>query len=507
MNMKNINILKYTVAAGLAIASLSSCDLDLVPEDAIAYEEGKQLFLTANDVKSFENGVLSSYRSIHYGVFYYVPDLICDGFNAAVDYGNKYGSIHRCDESFTSSDYDTEDLWENNYYAIKNYNIVISNADNVDASIRNIARIAKGEAFFCRASSYLNLARHYGKAYGFASDSDLAVPLVLVYDQLAKPARATVKETYAQVKSDLDSAAVILAKVPGSVRAQKPTIDAVNALYARYYLDTKNYTDAAKFAELVISSKAGYALASTEEEMKTEYTNDEGKEPIMQMFASMNEGKGAITVYTNPGNDKKEGVYLAPFYLPTKALVDAYDDNDLRFKAWFSNEYPVRMSGSFFKEKFYSFTKYLDNPNLHTGEIPVGTHAVKTLLVGEMYLIAAEAYAQSGNVAKAKELLNALQLKRGAVATSGDLANVKKEWFRETVGEGLRYSCLKRWGDGFSAREPQVGADEAHVLMTGQYYEKRSMEASDYHFLYPVPAYELKLNKNLVQNDGYTVTE
>lgn len=47
--MKNINILKYTVAAGLAIASLSSCDLDLVPEDAIAYEEGKQLFLTAND--------------------------------------------------------------------------------------------------------------------------------------------------------------------------------------------------------------------------------------------------------------------------------------------------------------------------------------------------------------------------------------------------------------------------------------------------------------------------
>ncbi len=46
-----------------------------------------------------------------------------------------------------------------------------------------------------------------------------------------------------------------------------------------------------------------------------------------------------------------------------------------------------------------------------------------------------------------------------------------------------------------------------HVLMTGQYYEKRSMEASDYHFLYPVPAYELKLNKNLVQNDGYTVTE
>ena len=505
--MKKINILKYTVVTGLAIASLSSCDLDLVPENSIAYEEGKQLFLTANDVKSFENGVLSSYRAVHYGVFYYVPDLICDGFNATIDYGNNYGSVHRCDESFTSSDYDTEDLWENNYIAIKNYNIVIANADNVDESIRAVARIAKGEAFFCRASSYLTLARHYGKAYGFASDTDLAVPLVLVYDQLAKPARATVKEVYAQIKSDLDSAAVILAGVPGSIRAQKPTIDAVNALYARYYIDVKDYTNAAKYAELVISSKAGYALASTAQEMAAEYTNDEGTEPIMQMFASQTEGKGSITVYTQPSNDEKEGVYLAPYYLPTKALVNAYDATDLRFQTWFSDVYPVRMSGSFHKGKFYSFVKYLDNPTLHTGSIPTGAHAVKTLLIGEMYLIAAESYAQSGNTAKATEALNTLQSKRGAVNTTGSLGNVKKEWFKETVGEGLRYSCLKRWGDGFSARAPQAGADEAHVLMTGAYYEKRSMDADDYHFLYPVPAYEMQLNKNLVQNDGYLATE
>ena len=71
----------------------------------------------------------------------------------------------------------------------------------------------------------------------------------------------------------------------------------------------------------------------------------------------------------------------------------------------------------------------------------------------------------------------------------------------------MRYSCLKRWGDGYSARTPQAGADAAHVLMSGEYYEKRSMDASDYHFLYPVPAYEMQLNKNLVQNAGYTTSE
>ena len=40
--------------------------------------------------------------------------------------------------------------------------------------------------------------------------------------------------------------------------------------------------------------------------------------------------------------------------------------------------------------------------------------------------------------------------------------------------------------------------------MTGEYYDERVMEADEHVLLWPVPSYELKLNSNLEQNDGYS---
>ncbi|MGM9742102.1 MAG: RagB/SusD family nutrient uptake outer membrane protein [Candidatus Cryptobacteroides sp.] len=500
------NILKYTLAVGMAVSMFASCDLDLTPTTAIAYEEGGRLFISANDIKTFENGIMASYRALQYGDYTQTSEVQTDYFNATLDYGNNYGSTHRCDASFTPGTYEPMYMWRDHYTAIKNYNIVIANADNVDASLKVSARILKGEAFFLRASSYIILARHFAKAYNPSSaDNDLCVPLVLKYNQLEKPARATNKAVYEQIKADLDSAAAILAVVPGKVRAQKPTIDAVNALYARYYLDTRNYAQAAASAEAVISSAAGYALASTEEEMALEYTDDAGTEPIIQLFANKTEGARGNTIYTSVSNSQEDGKYFSPYFLPTKALVESYNATDLRFLTWFSNDlYPVRSSGSYYTG-VYVMTKYLDNPSLHEGKVETGAHYAKPLMIGEMYLIAAEAYAQAGNSAKATEVLNVLQDKRKAPATQGSMENIKKEWYKETVGEGLRFSCVKRWGEGFAVRTPQ--AEAKNLIMSGDYYEKRTLSADSYFLNWPVPSYEIQLNKNLVQNAGYTTAE
>ncbi|MGM9769854.1 MAG: RagB/SusD family nutrient uptake outer membrane protein [Candidatus Cryptobacteroides sp.] len=500
------NILKYTLAVGAAVSMFASCDLDLTPTTSIAYEEGGRLFISANDIKSFENGILASYRVLQYGDYTETSEVQTDYFNATVDYGNNYGSTHRCDASFTPGTYEPMYLWRDHYTAIKNYNIVIANADNVDASLRASARVLKGEAYFLRASSYIILARHFAKAYNpSTADNDLCVPLVLKYDQLEKPARATNKAVYEQIKADLDSAAVLLAGVNGAVRAQKPTIDAVNALYARYYLDIRSYAQAAASAEAVISSAAGYALASTEEEMAKEYTDDKGTEPIIQLYASKSEGARGNTIYTSVSNSQEVGKYFSPYFLPTKALVEAYSAADLRFLTWFSNDlYPVRSSGSYY-DGVYVMTKYLDNPGLHEGTVETGAHCAKPLLISEMYLIAAEAYAQAGNSAKATEVLNILQDKRMAATTTGTMENIKKEWYKETVGEGLRFSCVKRWGEGFAVRTPQ--AEAKNLIMSGDYYERRTLSADSYFLNWPVPSYEIQLNKNLVQNAGYTTAE
>lgn len=509
--MKNMkNILKYALAAGIAAVMLASCDLDLVPTTSIAYTPGESPMLTATDVTEFTNGVLSSYRGLYYGVYSQTSEVMCDGFNAVVDYGNNYGSEHRMDDSFSADNYDTRDLWSGNYGSIKNYNIAIENADGVADNLKAAARTMKGYAFFGRASSYLTLARHFGKAYGPSASTDLCVPLVLKYNQVEKPARATVAEVYAAIKEDLDSAAVILANAKGAVRSQKPTIDAVNALYARYYIDTKNYAQAAAYAEKVINSAAGYTLSSSADEMVEEWINDNGKEPILQMFASMAEGTGGNTIFTQISNDDKEGQYYASYYIPSANLMDTYEEGDLRLSTWYdpTEMRPLRAASTFHRDGFYVFIKYYDNPALRSGQVPTGAHARKPLLISEMYLIAAEAYAQEGNAGQAAVYLNALQTARGASATAGTLANVKTEWFKETVGEGLRYSCLKRWGDPIPARRPQAIAQQAGVLMylagNPVYYDRPAVPATDHRMCYPVPTYEMQVNPNLVQNPGYT---
>lgn len=503
---KTIKIL----TSGLVLASAVSCNLDLVPKGSISYNPGQQIITNESDLKGFEANVLSSMRSIEYGVFDIASDVMMDYFNATIDFANNYGTVHRADDTFTTGDYDSEDNWENPYYAIKNFNIFIEGAQEVPDGLQDNAAIVRGEAYFGRAYAYLHLARHFGKAYSANASTDLCVPLVTVYEQTARPERATVADIYTQIKKDLDSAAVLLANVQGAARAQKPTIDAVNALYARYYIDIKDYGNAAASAMKVIST-GKYSLSSTADEMEAEWINDKGNEPILQYYASATEGSGTHSAYTNMSKNNEYGLHYRPYFIPTKTLVDSYEDGDLRLAQWFDGEaYPCFHVSNLYndetKNQFKVFVKYFGNPELYTGN-PNSRQAIKPLLISEMYLIAAEAYVNAGDNTSAKTQLNTLQTKRGASATAATIENVKKEWYRETVGEGLRFNCLKRWGEGFNGREMQTGAQSLGVCMTGVAYEQKVFAANDYHFQWPVPKYEMQTNLNLIQNEGYAAEE
>lgn len=503
--MKMKNIIKNIFLGGALGVMLMSCDMNMIPTTAIVFEEDEPVLKSENDIMQFYNGVMASYRSVQYGVFTQSSEVMCDGFNATIGFGNNYGSIHRTDASFTTSDSYPESMWASHYSAISNYNIAIEQADLVeDEALVPYAELLKGTALFCRASSYLTLARHFGPAYNYDNaDSELCVPLVLVYDQYEKPARNTVQEVYDQIIWDLDDAMDLLkGKVyDGEVRSLTPTLDAVRALMARYYLDVQEYDDAAKMAVAVINSEAGYALASSANEMSAEYLRDSGSEPVIQLFASLSEGLVGNTIFTQVSKDR-EGKYFQPYYIPSQKLIDAYSTGDLRFTTWFSNSmYPIFTNGAR-HEGIYTFIKYYDNPNLRTGSVETGAHAAKPIMIGEMYLIAAEASAMAKKSLQAKTYLNEIQKARKADLTDGSMENIKKEWFKETVGEGLRLTCLKRWNEGFDGRPAQKRA--ADIVMTGDYYDGRVMEADDHVLVWPIPSYELKLNSNLEQNYGYS---
>lgn len=499
MNMKKIINIAITAAS---VAFLSACDLELTPKGTLSYDP-KNIITNETDLVGFEAGIVAQFRGLEYGVYDWVSDVQMDYFNAAADYGNNGGGVHRSDADLNASNYDTRDNWWGSYSAIKHFNIFIEGAQKVPSGLEARAAVARGEAYLGRAFAYLHLARSFGKPYGSNSATDLCVPLVLVYDQSERPARATVQAVYDQIKTDLDSAAVLLAEVKGEARAQRPTIDAVNAVYARYYIDTKSYAKAAEYATKVINT-GNYALASTVEDLTSESVNDKGTESILQFYASLSEGRGYHGYYTLMSKDDDHGIYARPYFVPTKAIVDSYDDSDIRKAVWFNkDDYYYYINNSWIKGEFYLFTKYIGNPDLRSSDIPNSANAVKPLLISEMYLIAAEGYLGAGNTSDAKKILNELQGKRGAKETEATAETVHKEWFRETVGEGLRMSCLKRWGEGYSTRTAQDGALSSLAVMTGSDFDGKSLPASDYHYQWPVPAYDMQINQNLVQNEGY----
>ena len=171
--------LKIFAISAFAAVLLSSCDLDLFPTYAIAYQEDAQMIANATDLTAYEKGVFATFRSIQYDEYSMTEEIQCDAFNATTGYGNRWGGVHRGDKSFTTTDYYVLDFWGANYVAIKNYNILLGAIDNVPESIAAKAKIVKGETAFFRAFSYLNLARHFAKDYDPATaETDLCVPLV-----------------------------------------------------------------------------------------------------------------------------------------------------------------------------------------------------------------------------------------------------------------------------------------------------------------------------------------
>ena len=498
---------------------IASCDLNLVPSTSIVYEEGKPLFLSKRDIAEFQNGVIATYRGLHYGSSWQTVEVMTECFNASIDFGNNYGFVHRLGSGFLASDDYTTGIWAGHYGAIKNYNIAIEQCDLVeDEALKANANVLKGIALFCRASSYLTLARHFSADYEPATAAtELAVPLILVYDQLEKPVRATLQEVYDQIIADLDEAEALLSEagtinlngtavnLAGAPKSLAPTVDAVKALKARYYLDVHEYELAAESAMDVIDSEAGYALSSSLEEMNKEFMTDEGNESIIRLYATKTEGAVGTPNNTSVQSTDAEGKFFQPMFIPSQTLVNAYENSDLRKQVWFPVDmYPVKVQGTLYNG-ITMFTKYIGNPTLQQGNNEDGAHFCKPLMIAEMYLIAAEAYAQSGNEGDAAAIIGELRAARKAGEMTGDVMDViKGEWLRETVGDGQRINCIKRWGDGLPARPAQKAAENIVMNTPASDYTARELAADSHTLVWPIPSYEIKISPALIQNPGYS---
>jgi hypothetical protein len=503
--------LKIMSLAVVIMTTILSCDLNKYPYDSI---EQSQAFQSVKDATTFDNGLYAYLRGRVYGIYTFSTDVQADFLNATLDYGNRNGFPHKWN-GFLADDYTIRDTWSGYYGALTNVNNFINNVDRIkipyyytSASVNSKADSAlvskyKGEAYLMRAFFYHQLVLRWAKAYDPATAAaDLGVPLVLTFDITLRPARATVAATYAQILADIAKAKTLLAPVPAAQSSAKLTLDCAIAMEARVALCMQNWTLALTASNTLISSGA-YPLINNAVALKTMWVNDASTEVIFQPFSAQpNELPNTNNIYLGLVAGK---TYYTPDFLPEQWVIDMYSDLDFR-KAIYLEKKTVFIQGIQYPN-IYCVNKYSGNPALFTAATTNYAHKPKVFRIAEMYLISAEAAAQTpAGEAAALATLNLLKVARGIPAVTGLsgaalMAEIQAERTRELFCEGFRIDDLKRWKQGFSRKPPQ-NVNTVNVT-PGDDFSTKTVLAGDPKFVWGIPSNDLSTNPNLVQNIGW----
>lgn len=511
----------YIVLAAVMMM-VSSCSMEVTPEGTIS---NKDALKSISDYQKFCIGLNAQMRSVTSGDYVILSDVQLDDFNAVVGNGNRRMEFYN--GQVTPATGEIEGIYSGYYSAIAQINYFLQNGterlkdDALVESDRKELSYYVATAYFFRAYCYSCMADKFCQSYKNCADRDkegTGLSLQLVYaptaDSNKYPGRSSLSETYKQILSDLSSATALMNVAQGVNIVESdvnfPSLVAVNALSARVYLNMGMYKEASELAESVIGND-NYALIDNKREFHDMWFNDQGKEILWKVTGDYTY-HGSSTGSAFCGNDKN------PDYVPDNDAVWLFDENDVRWFAWFENDISentvakpkeIKDENSGAKATLYLFAKYPGNPIFRDKGVTASNfiNMAKPLRLGEMYLIAAEAYAEMNNEKMAKKYLSELEDKRHAGGYSATLTGtalmdeIRNERHRELMGEGLRQADLKRWNIGCTRSDAFDGLND--VIISN--FRNLHYEAGDYRLTWPIPQHEMDTNPQLAgqQNPGY----
>lgn len=408
--------------------------------------------------------------------------------------------------------------WSSIYNAINNANLVldaIANPSGISpAPTTSDLSNWEGQLKFLRALNYFDLVREYSYIPGavISGQDKGGVPLMLTgirsseLASTAKPARAPLADVYNQIYADLNTA---IAKLPAT-STQYPfraTQVAAQALLAKVALYNKDFVTAKTMADAVITAK-GSTLRTAANYVAGWRTAINPESLFEVAFATSGESLGVnVSLQSNytslaiPGNQASTagwgdmgaslsllndlGITLAnPLTYRIANCAVASRSADVRNQLWEPGSTGRGIT-------FIECTKYLGkNGTLYLDNVPL-------LRIAEMYLIRAEAQSASStasvyNLTNAINDINTIRTNRGLAAYAGAttqaavMDEVLLQRRLELAGEGNRFFDLKRLGKDIS-KSP--------------YYS--DLLFNDYRILPPIPASDIQLNPNLLQNSNY----
>ena len=144
--------------------------------------------------------------------------------------------------------------WNNRYKQIFYANYVLEGLEKTErADNPNYYDRLKGTALFHRAHAFYQLAQEFCAPYDKSDSNDgYGLPLRLTSDLNVHTDRATVKQTYERIVSDLVDALDLLPE--NDTYKTRPVKAAANALLSRVYLTMQEYDKALTYAEAALGA-------------------------------------------------------------------------------------------------------------------------------------------------------------------------------------------------------------------------------------------------------------
>ena len=341
---------------------------------------------------------------------------------------NEFGNYN-----VTSSNIFVQNRYVALYYTIATANDILAGESQItdtSAAAQQMIANTNGQVYAIRALAHFDVLRSFG--YHWDLTSAFGIPVVTTVQTASSVVpRSTVAATYAAIISDLNQAATLLSgQTQRNPNYINPAI--INALLARVYLYMQDYTDAAKYATLVINDGAFSLLDANN--FPSIYTSKNSKESIFELpFNQQNQSEYNISTYARPGAASTEVLFIA-----SQALQNFFMNRpaDLRINLL-----------------DYSSPNFTPNGRTlkYASDLTQKDNSAYVIRIPEMYLIRAEALGLAGG---GLNDLNTVLTNRGMAAlTTAQVPDVAT--FAQAIAdenraefnfEGHRYFDLARTG-------------------------------------------------------------
>ena len=470
----------------LSVTTLTGC-LDKYPDNAILESEAIQTVADANQTVI---GIYAGFKSsaLYSGSLTLLPDIQSDLVYAVEGFSNTYGDIWRWDILATNRE--VEAVYGSLYNIIGRCNFFFESVAKMEVSLTDDEQIdelqsMKGEVYFFRALAYSELIKCFCKAYEpETADDELGVVLISSYFNPERIIRASLKDSYDFVLSDLEKASelVTLDKRNNSPYITKSVVKALQARVSLYIQDWEAARDYA--TEVIEDEHLALSSASQQYDSKNTYYQymwkyDQASEIIWKVgFTTTSYGGALGRVFLN-----YDFISYKPDYVPAEWALNLYEKNDLRIASFYAN----KTTGYAHGLTWPLLIKYNGNESFIQQNI-LHVSMPKVFRLAEQYLIRAEAYCHLNEYSKAGKDITMLRQARYSSYGSASIGEsnwqqvISDERVRELFMEGFRLHDLKRWHKGFE-RKQQLNSVKAGSSL--------KVEADDPLFVWPIPQHEL----------------